>query len=693
MGLPLKIYEYYDNSGGLDLKSSPIKDADDDSTASLNVDYSTDGAVFTRNGSSRLNSTQLDQLVNLGLYDYKKSDGTEVQVFQNGSKIYHNLSTPSPQVTGLDDDAIPDFEFIVTNDDEYLLWGNGINTNRKFNGSSWTNLSITTPGNPTVTDLGVGVLGAGSYSYYIAFVRRVAGVIVQISDLNPTAQNITIAANRQIRITRPAITDSQVDGWVIYRRSPTSLGVYYQLIDGSANPVIVSSASTTYDDNIATDGTIEAEFDNQPAPDSGIFEEFGGRIYYVPADGLYLLPSKPYLPWNVPEDGGWIPDGKINCLKRLYNCLIISTSNGSLWVLTGDLEDVEPQKISSNIGVMNNRCIDGPGPAYMLATNKKFYELQPTDFGTSQLRITEPISIRVEPLIGQISNASLDKVQVLYYSAADQAKLMVSAPFGIDTNNAILIFNETQTFQKKKPCWQYWDNLKASSMAIFRNDGEIVLYSGDYNGFLWKLDDSTLQGDGAEVNGTSTSAGASTLTDLSQNWTVNAYAGMTVRIIGNPGIDQVRTIVSNTSTAVTVDSAWTTQPSASAYTIGGYDSYHYTNWKSITGSYDTLKQLWFILSNMNASGDYEIDLIIQYDFNTTISDQTVLNINLQASNTIWGQFIWGQAPWGAQSVFQDRIRIFGRFRAVRFGFRTREAGHPFQLNGFSVSVQDKGLFY
>ncbi len=542
MGLPLQNYNYYDNSGGLDLKSSLTKTDEDDATASLNVDYSVDGAVFTRNGSSRLNSTQIDQLRTLGFYDYKKSDGTQTQMLQNGSKIYHSLTVPVSQVTGLNATAIPDFEFIVTASEELLLWGNGIDTNLKYDGTSWTNLTIATPADPTVVDQSSGALTAGAYSYYIAFVRTILGVIVQVSDLNPIVQTVTIAASRKIRITRPAITDSQVNGWVIYRKSPTSSGIFYQLVDSSGVPVINASATTFYDDNINTNGIVEAEFDNQPAPTSAIFEEYLGQIYYVTADQLNLMPSKAYLPWNVPDTGGWIPDGPINCLKRSYGCLLISTSNGSLWVLDGPLATNDPRRISSNLGILNNRCIDGPGPLYLIATNKKFYQLQPTDFQTKELRITEPISIRIEPLIGQISNSTLDQVQLKYYSSADQGKLMVAAPIGTGSNNALIIYNETQTFQKNKPCWQFWDNVNPATLGIFNISGEIGLYSGDYNGFLWKLDDNTMGGDGAEVNGTATSATTSVVTDSTQNWTVNSYKGIRARIISNPGISQVSTI-------------------------------------------------------------------------------------------------------------------------------------------------------
>jgi hypothetical protein len=70
---------------------------------------------------------------------------------------------------------------------------------------------------------------------------------------------------------------------------------------------------------------------------------------------------------------------------------------------------------------------------------------------------------------------------------------------------------------------------------------------------------------GQAASGTTT-----TLTDNlgTRDWTVNRWAGFQVRILSGAGAGQVRTIASNTATALTVDPAWTTTPtSTSAYAI------------------------------------------------------------------------------------------------------------------------------
>ena len=67
---------------------------------------------------------------------------------------------------------------------------------------------------------------------------------------------------------------------------------------------------------------------------------------------------------------------------------------------------------------------------------------------------------------------------------------------------------------------------------------------------------------------TSNSAAYRTLTDSSESWTVDQWAGYRILIRSAPGSGQLRTIVSNTATTVTVDDPWDTIPSGSDYSIG-----------------------------------------------------------------------------------------------------------------------------
>lgn len=79
------------------------------------------------------------------------------------------------------------------------------------------------------------------------------------------------------------------------------------------------------------------------------------------------------------------------------------------------------------------------------------------------------------------------------------------------------------------------------------------------------------------ATGTSTGTNTSTtLNNTSKTWTVNQWTNYQVRITAGTGIGQVRTIASNTATALTVSAAWTVTPDAtSQYAIEGNDDYVY----------------------------------------------------------------------------------------------------------------------
>lgn len=699
MGIPLETVPYYDNSGGVDLKSSATKVDEDTGTQTLNIDYTTDGALATRAGSfiyNQLNSIP-QQIAGaprgLLFFDYRKSTGLNIQILAAGTDLYHDYQSPVAQ--GFNFSAllpIPDMEAFITRDDEYMIWGNGIDDNLKFNGLGYSLLSIVGPPAPVPVDNGVGVLVAGDYDYVVTYARIVLGIIVQESPASPVG-SVNIAVNRQIRVNISVSADPQVNARVIYRRSPTSGGFFYRHIIVNDNVVLFA------DDNDATDHSAEptADFDNQNAPKSQVFEAYERRMYYVDAarktDVYY---SEIDEPWNVPISNLIIFDGPVTCIVRCFGALIYGTDR-SLWVQNGDIEDVEPRRVSSKIGIINNRCAGGETNLYIFATNKKVYSLGPTDFSQDEIRLDNPLSTLVDPFIAAITNQNLQNIAAEYYTKAEEAKFVISVPIGITQNDHLLIYNETQSIAKAKPVWQIWNNLNAAAIKTITIAGEPQLFIADFNGFIWEIDAPFVYGDGAEVNGTATGGTATELIDTTQNWIVNQFVGMKVRIIDGTGVNQFRVIISNTIDTLTISTGltdWQVIPDdTSEYTIGGYDVYHYTNWKYVLGSYDMLKQLWFLFINANADGDYPIEVVLQFNF-ITIDEQSIfIDFNLKANNSIWGEFIWGNALWGGQAVFNEKLGIGIRFYSIRIGFRNREAGQPFQINGFSIASQNKGLFY
>lgn len=126
-------------------------------------------------------------------------------------------------------------------------------------------------------------------------------------------------------------------------------------------------------------------------------------------------------------------------------------------------------------------------------------------------------------------------------SANDQGSL--SAEFGhpdqVETASMLMVNEETLTIAYSNTSWLYTASLIGRTVAPK-----------------------------AEILGTATAATATAVTDTTKALTVNALVGAILQIRSGTGALQERTIVSNTATTITVDSAFTTPPAAgSVYRI------------------------------------------------------------------------------------------------------------------------------
>lgn len=107
------------------------------------------------------------------------------------------------------------------------------------------------------------------------------------------------------------------------------------------------------------------------------------------------------------------------------------------------------------------------------------------------------------------------------------------------------------------------------------------------------------------ATGTATDGATSTLTNSAKDWATNQWANFQVRITDGTGAGQIRSIASNTGTALTTSSAWATTPDAtSQYAIEGNDDYLYLMGNNATAMYrySISGNSWLTLSPAAARG-------------------------------------------------------------------------------------------
>jgi hypothetical protein len=75
-----------------------------------------------------------------------------------------------------------------------------------------------------------------------------------------------------------------------------------------------------------------------------------------------------------------------------------------------------------------------------------------------------------------------------------------------------------------------------------------------------------------EDSGVATAGDNTTITDSTKNWVTNDYVNFSVYIYSGTGSGQIRSIISNTDTALTV-STWTTNPDTTSKYVITYDNY------------------------------------------------------------------------------------------------------------------------
>ncbi len=295
--------------------------------------------------------------------------------------------------------------------------------------------------------------------------------------------------------------------------------------------------------------------------------------------------------------------------------------------------------------------------------------------------------------ISALIHGSLDKLNPsrLQYavSAVDNNNYYLSVTTGSSsnvTNN--LVFN----LQTEIGEWTKHTKINANAMfAVVDEDDNPQVYFGNYDSFVYKLNDSSLSSDVAGLTNQVSSVTTYTLPDstatglqmlILDTTVTDTASGAIVRITSGTGVGEEKVCVYSSSTSVVVDSAFSSTPdSTSLISVGDIPAYYKTKWFDL-GSAIRLKLLseLYFWADSESSSVY-VDLSYATDFS---SDSDTNSISLESLGGKWGTAVWGTSVWGGEDAVFKTAKLNGEGRYARLTFENNNVGESFNLYAYSI---------
>jgi len=290
--------------------------------------------------------------------------------------------------------------------------------------------------------------------------------------------------------------------------------------------------------------------------------------------------------------------------------------------------------------------------------------------------------------IGQIIQPSLDNLNGarLQYavSAYDGHSYYLAVSDGSATTNDIIYEYQVDIGE-----WTKHLDINANSLARVRNDNQTKTYFGNYNAFVYWMDDpdqvNDVDGalgsvDSYTTSNSETETGAYTIID--SGMTTGIYTGGTIKIVSGTGVGEERVILAHTLTSLTVVTTFIGTPdTTSRYSIGAIDAAYETKWFDLGDSTRKKNFKELFLWAKEASNN-EVTISYSKDFGSTIdsSDKSLA----PASGSLWDSALWDSGTWGSTGDKFYRIDMKGQGRFVNFKFDNNSIDESFKIYGYNI---------
>lgn len=577
---------------------------------------------------------------------------------------------------------------------------NGVDK-KKFDGTNVREFGITRPTTVGLTAVDSGVAGNpnGTYEFAIAYGNSSTGHESSRSD----SVSVTVAS-KKITLNWATPSDGQVDQIFVYVRKTTLNAEFFRLTAGTSPAASAAGAFGTTADPITIDvtdtqlnalTTLAPDTAENDPPVAGVkaLAVYQNRMFAIDSEKLYYSKSgKPeafdpdfYEYFN--KDDGQKPTGVFTAFGSL-----LLWKNNSMYQLSGIEPDTwQIDLIDPYIGCASQQSIVFVNGYVYWYSNK----------GPARWDGSGAIELIGERYIAPTISADTLNLSYLDHvcAAVDlfRQKVLFAVPeTGQTRNTRILPFNyRTNGWDSDK-----WDPFDVASMCVVEDSsGTPWVMMGNYGGRVFKWWNAYL--DGARVlnnastpltlSGTPTGTTSTTVTDSGATFDTDG-AGLKelyLYVTDSAGSRERRRISSNTSTVITVSSAFNITPTS--YVIATPDWQHDTRWGDF-GDPFVHKRLLFIYAqalSMTGGGDITVELFRDWDLNNVVRTMTLTAVG--AGSSMWDSATWDAATWGSDADMADwRSRVSKVCKTYRIRVRMQTPNVQVALAKLMVEASPQG---
>lgn len=603
---------------------------DNESPDCLNVVFG-NGAVATRPGAVKLNTSAIGSFVCDGLYTRRDNTGAETMVAFAGGTAWQLATTTFSTIASAQSVFTAGVRVGTAQYQNHMFIGNGYVTPYKWNGVAFTRHGVPAPSvsgfSGSVSATG-GTFPAATFYYKVANVNSAAA----ISDVSTATAGLIVGANGSVELAGiPTAPQSHgVSSRRIYRAS--GVGGTFGLIT-----TLNDNTTTTFSDTYYPASTT-APTDNGEPPVYSVAVYHQNRLFVNDAaNPNYIWYSELYEPFTFASTNFIaIGDASFDLVKGLEvhdNGVIVLCERSVHMVLmpTTDPTDWGPVRLNSPYGSRS------PFGCFKYNSKLMFPAMEADKFvgfagllgGSVDPEVTtlessasgsELKSDRIEADIFSVQEAYVRNISAQTFK--NKAYIAVTSGDNQTTNNKCFIFDYSiSNLKKQEASWAPLDGLNAAQFTVYNQR----LYYGNSTatGFVYQLESSSTlySDDGAAIN--------------SYYWT-KEYSG-----------------------------------------LKGHEN--------LQKDFRRVKIL------VDQPGNYYMNVTYRVDSDS--GDGTTVQVQLNPGANVWGTLIWGAGTWGSGAAQREAVLTLGQVTGKRIQLRfsnQNTAGQRFKVHGFNLTYNIKG---